>query len=51
MIVQLSQFLAAVMQALPQVFLFGAPLLVAAFAIAALLDAKLPGKAERDLPE
>ena len=38
----LEQILATVTQALPRLFLFGAPVLVVVMAIAAFLDARMP---------
>ena len=45
----LSPLFDAVVQALPRLFLVGAPFLLTAIVIAALADAKLPGNARRDL--
>ena len=48
MIALLSQLIAAVVQSLPRIFLLGAPVLLAAIGIAALLDARIPGNAGGD---
>ena len=42
----MNELAAALVQALPRVFLVGAPLLVIANAVAALLDARMPGRAD-----
>jgi len=44
------QLLAAVVQALPRLFLLGAPFLAIAATLAAIVDAKIPGNVKRDLP-
>ena len=46
MIALLSQHLAALVRALPRMFQLGAPILLTVIALAALLDAKLPGTAK-----
>ena len=43
-----NEFLADVLHNLPRVFLLGAPILFAVITLAALLDARLPAKIERD---
>jgi hypothetical protein len=48
MIALLSQLLAALVQALPRVFVLGAPILLTIIAIAALLDVKIPGTVNSD---
>ena len=51
MIALLSQHLAAVVHALPRVFLLGAPILLTVIGLAALLDATIPGTDKRRLVE
>lgn len=44
-----SQLFTIIVKALPRMFLLGAPLLMAAVTIAALIDTRIPGKVKRDL--
>lgn len=44
----LNELITASVEALPRLFLLGAPLLVIGIVLAALLDAKLPGRTNRD---
>jgi hypothetical protein len=51
MISLLSQLTDTVVLALPRVFLLGAPILLTVIALAALIDAKIPGTVKRNLAE
>lgn len=43
----LNELLATLVQALPRIFLVGAPVLLVAIVLAALVDAKRPGSTDR----
>ena len=46
----MNELLATLVQALPRLFLVGAPILVIAIVLAALADTRLPGSTDRSSP-